>query len=124
MLIYLGILHTTRLFTKKGKLPSWGSALLSIPEAYILEVSSLDPKSLVMKIRTRNLSHRKLLLVEEDQVIVPAGEHLQETRVHINVRFISNSSFHPIRSQIENWGMNRFKGTTLNVSFIGSCILQ
>ncbi|KAJ3302865.1 hypothetical protein HDV03_004495 [Kappamyces sp. JEL0829] len=112
----LGILHTTRLFTKKGKLPSWGASLLSIPEAYILEVSTVDPKTKTMHIRTRNLSHRKLLLVEEDQTIRPVGASPLETACSIKVRFISNSSFSPLRNQIEGWGLNRFKGTTLNSS--------
>ncbi|KAJ3336611.1 hypothetical protein HDU91_001726, partial [Kappamyces sp. JEL0680] len=110
------ILHTTRLFTKKGKLPSWGASLLSIPEAYILEVSTVDPKTKTMHIRTRNLSHRKLLLVEEDQTIRPVGASPLETACSIKVRFISNSSFSPLRNQIEGWGLNRFKGTTLNSS--------
>lgn len=82
-----------------------------------------------MKIWTRNLSHSKLLLVEETQTVSPADKiidlsqkdttytqnMISRTRVKIDVRFISNSSFIPIRSRIEGWGLHRFKGNALNV---------
>lgn len=85
-----------------------------------------------MTIMTRNLSHKKLLLVEETQTItsldnantphtvIPRPDNLMpaapSTQVLINVRFISNTSFTPIRSQIEVWGLSRFKTNTLNSS--------
>ena len=79
---------------------------------------------------TRNLSHKKLLLVEETQTItsldnpdtmIPRRSDSSmptspSTQVLINVRFISNTSFTPIRSQIEVWGLSRFKTNTLNSS--------
>ena len=111
----LGRLITTRLFTKQGKLPKWGLNFFNISQAYILETSTVDPTRGEMVVTTRNLSHSKLLLVQETSVI----SRLQnQTLMSQKTRFVSNSSFIPIRSRIESWGRERFEKTSQN-SFKG-----
>lgn len=107
------IITTTRLFTKKGRLPSWAKAF-KVSEAYILEVSTVNRETKVMTVQTRNLSHSKLLLVEETQTITELDE--SATNVGIKVRIVSNTSFVPIRRRIEDWGLSRFRKSTLNSS--------
>ncbi|KAI8899493.1 PRELI-like family-domain-containing protein [Globomyces pollinis-pini] len=109
-----GIIHTTRLFLKKGKMPAWGAKLLNISEAYILETSTVDPKRKEMTVKTKNLSHKKILLVEECQTIRPTLNN--NTDISTEVRIISNTSFFSLRSRIEGWGLNRFKQGALNSS--------
>ncbi|KAJ3111480.1 hypothetical protein HK100_002665 [Physocladia obscura] len=66
-----GVLHTTRLMTKEGRVPKWAKAMFKIKEALILEISQLDPVNKTFKITTRNLSHAKIMLIEETQTITP-----------------------------------------------------
>ena len=102
----LGRLITTRIFTKKGRMPKWGLALFNIQQAYVLETSIVDLERQEMTITTRNLSHSKLLLVEEMNLITKCQ---QESLVTQRVRFVSNTGFIPIRSRIENWAKDRFE---------------
>jgi hypothetical protein len=110
-----GRIYTKRLFTKKGKLPSWGEKLLRVPQAYILEESIVDGRTQQMITVTKNLSHSKLLLVEDTQRILPSEK---ETLVIQEVRIVSNTGFIPIRSRIEGWGLDRFRKNALNVNII------
>lgn len=101
-----GHLVTTRLFLKKSKIPEWGRLLISSTNAYILETSTVDPAASRMAITTRNLSHRKLMLVEENAVIQRlAGGN---TEMRICVRFVSNTSFTWLRPRIEKFGKSAF----------------
>ncbi|KAJ1566474.1 hypothetical protein HK405_009677 [Cladochytrium tenue] len=67
-----GRLHTVRLFVKEGRLPRWGRAMLAVPQAMVVEVSVVDPAARSMTSVQRNLSHARLLLVEERQAVRPA----------------------------------------------------
>lgn len=111
----LGRLITTRIFTKQGKMPRWGLQFFNISHAYILETSIVDPEKGEMQVTTRNLSHSKLLLVEESNLYTRT---LDSTILSQRARFVSNSSFIPIRSRIENWARDRFEKTSQN-SFKG-----
>ena len=96
-------------------MPKWGQHLIKLPEAYIIEHSTVDPKTMEMKIITRNLSHVKLMLVEETQTIAPTTFRSDWTEIKSDARFISNTAFTPIRSRIEGFGLKRFKTSTVNV---------
>jgi PRELI-like family len=142
-----GILTTTRLFKKTGKLPSWVT-WISMRNAYVLEKSVVDLRKKRMVVETRNLSHSKMMLVKETQIItdssIAGGGALDSTspdgtsassssndairnsvsnfgtgstRIKINVSIVSNTSFAPIRSRIEDWGIDRFRKNTVNVSY-------
>jgi len=111
-----GVLTTTRLFLKSGNLPKWGLSLLRVPEAFIIEQSTVDPKNRTMTTVTRNLSHRKLMLVEETQIFRPHGDSQQWTEVHTEARIISNTNWAPVRGKIEGFGLKNFKDNTIRSS--------
>jgi hypothetical protein len=118
----LGRIHTIRLFTKQGKLPRWGASvyklvtkLFNISDAFILETSVVDPQNRTMNTKTRNLSHRKLLLVEERLHISPCASNPQHTILRQAAQFVSNTSFIPIRARIEKWGIDKFRTSSVNV---------
>ena len=45
--------------------------MLRTPEAVIIEESAVDPKRRIMVTRTRNLTHRAMMHVEETQIYRP-----------------------------------------------------
>ncbi|EGF83509.1 hypothetical protein BATDEDRAFT_22272 [Batrachochytrium dendrobatidis JAM81] len=109
-----GILHTTRLFLKKGNLPKWGHHLMNAPEAFILEKSAVDPVNKTMTTVTRNLSHVKLMFVEETQTVRPDPNNPKWTQMMTDARIISNTALIPFRARIEKFGLNRFKANAMN----------
>ncbi|KAJ3292877.1 hypothetical protein HDU79_000975 [Rhizoclosmatium sp. JEL0117] len=133
-----GILHTTRLFTKEGRLPKWSKSMFNFSEAFILEISELDPVNKTFKTVTRNLSHAKLMLVEETQIVSPytppTSPLLSEvvqipghdetitkaqtggTAIHITARIISNTGWSAIRSKIEAFGASKIRENTMRSS--------
>ncbi|KAJ3245711.1 hypothetical protein HDU78_008768 [Chytriomyces hyalinus] len=136
---HTGILHTTRLFTKEGRLPKWARSIFHVKEAYILEVSELDPRNQTFKTVTRNISHAKLVLIEETQIVspyVPAHEeeviaipavdgsvasmmgvgHGVATAIRISARVISNTGWQTIRNRLEAFGASQIKENTLRSS--------
>ncbi len=120
-----GILHTTRLFLKKGTIPKWGKSIFKQTEAYILEQSTVDPRAQTMVTVTKNLSMTKVMLVEETQTITPStftidvkshsGQDNTVTRtvrgtdIVTKARIVSNMGWESIRSRIEHFGVTRFK---------------
>ncbi|KAJ3123801.1 hypothetical protein HK098_001641 [Nowakowskiella sp. JEL0407] len=103
-----GVMTTTRLFLKKGILPAWA--------ALKIEVTMVDPKNEKMIIVQKNLSHTKLMLVEERQTIQPhslnprfATEVIQEGRI------VSSTGWSAIKSKIEGFGISKFKDNTKKV---------
>ncbi|KAJ3040573.1 hypothetical protein HDV00_010753 [Rhizophlyctis rosea] len=111
-----GVMTTTRLFLKEGNLPKWGLALLHVPEAFIIEQSTVDPVNRTMTTTTRNLSHRKLMLVEETQVFRQHPEKDGWTEMHTEARIVSNTRMALMRGKIEGFGLKKFKDNTLRSS--------
>jgi hypothetical protein len=62
-----GTMLTTRLILKRGALPRWASSLISRAESWVIEESEVDPLGKVVRCRTRNLDHVKVMRVEETQ---------------------------------------------------------
>ena len=61
-----GTLLTTRLILKKGSLPKWAPrGIISRAESWILEESEVDPAGRVVRCKTRNLDHVKVMRIEE-----------------------------------------------------------
>jgi hypothetical protein len=61
-----GTLLTTRLILKKGSLPKWApKGIINRAESWILEESEVDPLGRVVRCKTRNLDHVKVMRVEE-----------------------------------------------------------
>lgn len=70
-----GVLYSTRLLIKEGKIPKWGRAFLkSNSQALILEESEVDPRQQIMVTRTRNLTLKGIMCVEETQTYRPHPE--------------------------------------------------
>lgn len=70
-----GSLLTTRLILKKGSLPKWApKGIISRAESWILEESEVDVEGKVVRCRTRNLDHVKVMRVEETVVLTQAAD--------------------------------------------------
>jgi hypothetical protein len=102
-------LITLRLLKKQSKVPRWGQYILKMDEAYILETSQVNLETNEMTMKTRNLSHRKIMLIEEIQVIKQHSNNAKHTEIFTKARFISNASF--LKGQIEAFGLNRFRNS-------------
>ena len=64
-----GSLLTTRLLLKRGALPRWApQGIISRAESWVIEESEVDPFGKIVRCRTRNLDHVKVMQVEESQI--------------------------------------------------------
>ncbi|KAI9199600.1 PRELI-like family-domain-containing protein [Polychytrium aggregatum] len=108
-----GVIYTTRLFLKKGLLPKWGRSLFKVSDAFIIEHSTVDPRTQTMTTVTKNLSHTKLMLVEETQVIRPHPETANATTISSSARIVSNTGWDSLKTRIEGFGVSKFKDNTL-----------
>ena len=89
--------------------------MVSNNEAYVIEHSIVKPSQNSMDISTKNLSHAKLLLIEENQKFVKKDN--ENTTLVTKARVTSNI-WGPLCSKIESFGLNKMKEGTKNVSFI------
>jgi len=70
-----GTLLTTRLLLKRGALPRWvPKGLVIRAESWVVEESEVDPEGKVLRCRTRNLDHVKIMQVHESHVIRPTAD--------------------------------------------------
>ncbi|KAI0047803.1 MSF1-domain-containing protein [Auriscalpium vulgare] len=102
-----GSLLTTRLILKRGALPRWfPQGIMSRAESWVVEESEVDPEGKVVRCRTRNLDHVKVMQVQESQVFrqTDEGQTLQTTEASI----VSGFGW-GLTKQIENHGLARFK---------------
>ncbi|RKP27674.1 PRELI-like family-domain-containing protein [Syncephalis pseudoplumigaleata] len=106
-----GNLHTTRLLLKKGMVPKWGNKLVKNNQAYILEESITDPKQGVMTTRTRNITHKRLMYIEETQQFRVHPENRSWTQAKCEARIMSNIGW-GMTSRIEGFGLKRFTDNT------------
>ena len=61
-----GTLLTTRLILKRGALPKWApKGIMARAESWVVEESEVDPYGKVVRCRTRNLDHVKVMQVQE-----------------------------------------------------------
>jgi hypothetical protein len=61
-----GSLLTTRLILKRGAMPRWfPKGIVSRAESWVIEESEVDPHGMVVRCRTKNLDHVKVMQVEE-----------------------------------------------------------
>jgi len=102
-----GTLLTTRLILKKGSLPKWApKGIINRAESWILEESEVDPAGRVVRCKTRNLDHVKVMRVEEITTLRQAedGKTLQINEARIVSRFGWG-----LAKTIENHGLAKFK---------------
>ncbi|CAG8533365.1 13020_t:CDS:2 [Ambispora leptoticha] len=106
-----GMLRTTRLILKKGKVPSWGIGLIRTPEAYILEESIVDPHTKTMVTRTKNITHVRKMQVEEWQTFRVDSHNNECTKVKTEARIISKFGW--LSERIEGFGLKKFTDNTV-----------
>jgi hypothetical protein len=102
-----GSLLTTRLILKRGALPRWApQGIITRAETWVIEESEVDPFGKIVRCRTRNLDHVKVMQVEESVVFKQAedGKTLQTTEA----RIVSGFGW-GLTKRIENHGLARFK---------------
>lgn len=69
-----GTLLTTRLILKRGALPKWAPrGIVSRAESWVIEESEVDPFGKVVRCRTKNLDHVKVMQVEETTELREVG---------------------------------------------------
>ncbi|KAG9307654.1 hypothetical protein G9A89_023219 [Geosiphon pyriformis] len=107
-----GMLRTTRLILKRGKVPSWGRGLIKTPEAYILEESMVNPKTKTMITRTKNITHVRKMQVEEWQTFHVDMHNSDCTKVKTEAKIISNFGWGPLTERIEGFGLKKFVDNT------------
>ncbi|ORZ29368.1 PRELI-like family-domain-containing protein, partial [Catenaria anguillulae PL171] len=91
-----------------GSVPSWAKSLFKAnPVSYILEDSTVDPVGRRMLTRTRNMDHRRFLLIEETQEIVPHPSKEGVTRVVTTARVSSGLGW-GLTAKLEKFGVGRF----------------
>jgi hypothetical protein len=60
---------TTRLILKRGAMPRWfPKGIVSRAETWVVEESEVDPVGRVVRCKTKNLDHIKVMQVEETVV--------------------------------------------------------
>lgn len=70
-----GTLLTTRLILKRGALPRWApKGIVSRAESWVVEESEVDPYGKVVRCRTKNLDHVKVMQVEETHLFEQTPE--------------------------------------------------
>ncbi|KAH7883854.1 PRELI-like family-domain-containing protein [Phlebopus sp. FC_14] len=102
-----GSLFTTRLLLKRGTLPRWAPrGIISRTESWVIEESEVDPFGKIVRCRTKNLEHVKVMQIEETQLFqqTEAGRTLQTTEAYITSRFGWG-----LTKRIESHGLTRFK---------------
>ncbi|KAI9311116.1 PRELI-like family-domain-containing protein [Dichotomocladium elegans] len=101
-----GVLRTTRLVLKKGKLPKWfPEHFMKSSEAFVIEESEVDPKSMTMVTRTKNLNHVRIMQVVETQIFKPNGEW--STTCKSEACIVSRFGW-GLASKIEKFGQSSF----------------
>lgn len=69
-----GSLLTTRLILKRGALPRWAQGIVTRGESWVIEESEVDPFGKIVRCRTRNLDHVKVMQVEESTLFKETGD--------------------------------------------------
>lgn len=106
-----GLLHTTRLIKKTGKMPRWSKALLGrISDSWIIERSIVDPSTMNMRTYTKNLDHTSIIKVEE-YTTYQCDQDTRKTFVSSQVKFSSGFGV-GIKSKIEDWSRSKFDENT------------
>jgi hypothetical protein len=85
-------------------------------EAYVLEISTVDPATQTFTMRTQNLSYTKLMLIIEAQTIRPDPSYPDSRTVaQTEASIVSSTGWKSIRSRIEGFGLSNLKTSTLRV---------
>ncbi|CAJ0847540.1 3041_t:CDS:2 [Entrophospora sp. SA101] len=110
-----GALRTTRLILKRGIVPKWGMGVSNLffksSEAYIIERSMVDPKTQTMTTSTTNITHDRVMKVEERQTFRVDPNNPEHTQVTIEARVVSNFGW-GLTERLEGFGIKKFSDNT------------
>ncbi|KAJ1740343.1 hypothetical protein LPJ55_001205 [Coemansia sp. RSA 990] len=102
-----GELHITRLLRKTNSIPRWARSIMRGNDAYILEHVVVDPESGTLVSKTRNITHTRMLKVEEKQTLVADPFNIDRTLCKNETSIVSNIGY-GLNSRIENFSLSRF----------------
>ncbi|KCV70264.1 hypothetical protein H696_02594 [Fonticula alba] len=103
-----GILSTTRLALKNGKIPAWGRSFMPKAQAYVVEASQVDRNQRTMTTITHNLTHKTLMNVEERQTFSVHPENPNWTVVSTEAH-ISSGIGYGLSGRVEAFGYSSFQ---------------
>lgn len=102
-----GTLHTIRLIKKTGGLPKWfPKGIVGRNQTWILEESEVDPDGRIVRCRTKNLDHVKIMQVQEDVVLRALEDGTTQQQVTANI--VSKFGW-GLTKKIEVYGVTKFK---------------
>ncbi|KAI8973841.1 PRELI-like family-domain-containing protein [Pilobolus umbonatus] len=103
-----GVLKTTRLVLKKGKVPKWfPENFMKNSEAFIIEESEVNPHTKTMITRTKNLNHVRIMQVEETQIFKQHESNSDITTCKTEARIVSRFGW-GLTGRIEGFGQSNF----------------
>ncbi|KAJ1853244.1 hypothetical protein GGH12_004856 [Coemansia sp. RSA 1822] len=102
-----GELHITRLLRKTNSIPRWARGIMRGNYAYILEDVVVDRDGGMLVSKTRNITHTRLLKVEEKQTLLADPHNANSTLCKNETSIVSNIGY-GLNSRIENFSLSRF----------------
>ncbi|KAI9504139.1 hypothetical protein GGI25_001315 [Coemansia spiralis] len=102
-----GELRITRLLRKTNSVPRWARSIIRGNDAYILEEVVVDRQAGRLVSKTRNITHTRLMKVEEKQTL-KADPLDQNQTLCKNETSIVSSIGYGLNSRIENFSLSRF----------------
>lgn len=102
-----GSLHVTRLLRKTNSIPRWARGIMRGNDAYILEEVVIDPQEGRIQAKTRNITHTRLLKVEERQTLRMDPMDQMRT-LCLNETSIVSRLGYGLSSRVENFSLSRF----------------
>ncbi|KAJ2412853.1 hypothetical protein H4218_001501 [Coemansia sp. IMI 209128] len=102
-----GELHITRLLRKTNSVPRWARGIIGGNDAYILEEVVVDRQSGRLVAKTRNITHTRLMKVEERQTLLADPSNAGQTLCKNETSIVSNIGY-GLNARIENFSLSRF----------------
>ncbi|KAJ1724292.1 hypothetical protein LPJ53_001444 [Coemansia erecta] len=102
-----GDLLITRLLRKTNSVPRWARGIMRGNDAYILEEVRVNPDAGTLVSKTRNITHTRLMKVEERQFLLADKDNSSHTLCRNETSIVSNIGY-GLNSKIENFSLSRF----------------
>ncbi|KAJ2028674.1 hypothetical protein H4S03_007746 [Coemansia sp. S3946] len=102
-----GELRITRLLRKTNSVPRWARGIMGGNDAYILEEVVVDRQTGRLVAKTRNITHTRLMKVEERQTLLADPSNAGQTLCKNETSIVSNIGY-GLNAKIENFSLSRF----------------
>ncbi|KAJ2747243.1 hypothetical protein GGI20_000668 [Coemansia sp. BCRC 34301] len=102
-----GELRITRLLRKTNSVPRWARSIMGGNDAYILEEVVVDRRTGQLIAKTRNITHTRLMKVEERQTLLADPTNAGHTLCKNETSIVSNIGY-GLNAKIENFSLSRF----------------